>query len=100
MHANVNGTVRIFDPKTQTVIGGRAGNYWFDPSVFSYSEFQADGFDLDKEGTLPVFVLPVKDDNGNVSQRKYKMNTPIVRRVLAVGEAKEPSAPKRKTRHH
>ena len=45
VHANVNGTVRIFDPKTQTVIGGRAGNYWFDPSVFSYSEFQAYGFD-------------------------------------------------------
>ena len=42
---------------------------------------------FDKEGTLPVFVLHVKDDAGNVVDRKYKMNTPIVRRVLAPGEA-------------
>ena len=53
---------------------------------------------FDQEGTLPVFVLQVKDDNGNLSQRKYKMNTPIVRRVLAPGEAKEPSTTK--PRHH
>jgi len=34
----------------------------------------------------------VKDDAGNVSERKYKMNTPIVRRVLAPGEvASRPS---------
>jgi SH3-like domain-containing protein len=44
---------------------------------------------FDKEGTLPVFILRVKDDNGNISQRKYKMNTPIVRRVLAPGEQKD-----------
>lgn len=54
---------------------------------------------FDKEGTLPVFVLRVKDDNGNVAERKYKLNTPIVRRVLAPGEAKEPSMPRKKTRH-
>jgi SH3-like domain-containing protein len=42
---------------------------------------------LDKEGILPVFVLRVKDDAGNISERKYKLNTPIVRRVLAAGEA-------------
>lgn len=42
---------------------------------------------FDKEGTLPVFILHVKDDAGNVVERKYKMNTPIVRRVLAPGEA-------------
>ena len=45
---------------------------------------------FDKEGLLPVFILRVKDDNGNISQRKYKLNTPIVRRVLAPGEQKEP----------
>jgi hypothetical protein len=54
---------------------------------------------FDKEGTLPVFVLQVKDDNGNLSQRKYKMNTPIVRRVLAPGEVKQPSVAKKKGRH-
>jgi hypothetical protein len=28
----------------------------------------------------------VKGDAGNVTERKYKLNTPIVRRVLAPGE--------------
>jgi len=45
-------------------------------------------------------VLQVKDDSGNPSQRKYKMNTPIVRRVLPPGEAKESVAPRKKVRHH
>jgi len=49
---------------------------------------------FDKEGTLPVFVVRVKDDAGNVTQRKYKLNTPIVRRVLAPGEV--PAKPVRK----
>jgi Bacterial SH3 domain len=47
--------------------------------------------DFGKEGNLPVFILRVKDDSGNVVERKYKLNTPIVRRVLAPGEA--PSKP-------
>lgn len=52
---------------------------------------------FDKEGTLPVFVLRVKDDSGNVTERKYKLNTPIVRRVLAPGEAPpKPIARKRR----
>ncbi len=34
-----------------------------------------------KEGDLPIFILRVKDPNGNVIERKYKMNTPIVHRV-------------------
>jgi len=41
---------------------------------------------FDKEGALPVFVIRVKDENGNVTERKYKLNTPIVRRVYAPGE--------------
>src|SRR4029077_6441924 len=48
---------------------------------------------FDKEGTLPVFIVRVRDDSGNVRERKYKLNTPIVRRVLAPGEQKE--TPKR-----
>jgi SH3-like domain-containing protein len=74
----------------------------------AYREHNLNGFlpvtisqeNFDKEGTLPVFVLQVKDDDGKVSQRKYKMNTPIVRRVLAPGEVKEVSTPRKKTRHH
>lgn len=49
---------------------------------------------FDKEGTLPVFILRVKDDAGNITERKYKLNTPIVRRVLAPGEV--PTRPPRK----
>ncbi|MGB8782471.1 MAG: SH3 domain-containing protein [Terriglobales bacterium] len=56
---------------------------------------------FDKEGVLPVFVIRVRDDKGNISVRKYKLNTPIVRRVLAPGE--QPgrtvrTSPKRATR--
>jgi SH3-like domain-containing protein len=51
---------------------------------------------FDKEGVLPVFILRVKDDAGNVSERKYKLNTPIVRRVLAPGEV--PTIPAKKRR--
>jgi SH3-like domain-containing protein len=43
---------------------------------------------FDKEGLLPTFVIRVQnsDDAGKVTERKYKLNTPIVRRVLAPGE--------------
>ncbi len=55
---------------------------------------------FDKEGTLPVFILRVKDDSGAISERKYKLNTPIVRRVLAAGEQKqETKAVSRRRRH-
>lgn len=37
--------------------------------------------DFGKEGDLPTFVLRVKDASENVVERKYKMNTPIVKRV-------------------
>jgi len=53
--------------------------------------------DFGKEGVLPVFVVRVLDENGNVSERKYKLNTPIVRRVYAPGEeAARASSQKRK----
>ena len=51
---------------------------------------------FDKEGTLPVFILRVRDDAGNIAQLKYKLNTPIVRRVLAPGEVPAKLARKRK----
>jgi SH3-like domain-containing protein len=44
---------------------------------------------FEKEGMLPVFTIRVQGDDGKISERKYKLNTPIVRRVLAPGE--EPS---------
>ncbi len=42
--------------------------------------------DFGKEGRLPVFRFRVQGENGNPVERKYKLNTPIVRRVLAPGE--------------
>jgi hypothetical protein len=42
--------------------------------------------DFGKEGVLPEFTVRVLDDAGNVSERKYKLNTPMVRRVYAPGE--------------
>lgn len=41
---------------------------------------------FDKEGDLPVFIVRVKDDAGSTVERKYKLNTPLVHRVLAPGE--------------
>lgn len=52
--------------------------------------------DFGKEGNLPVFILREKDENGNVLERKYKLNTPIVRRVLAPGETPPPKAKKKR----
>jgi hypothetical protein len=73
----------------------------------AYREHNLDGVlpvtisqeDFGKEGTLPVFQLQVRDDNGKVVERKYKLNTPIVRRVLAPGEVKEAPRSKR-GKHH
>jgi SH3-like domain-containing protein len=37
--------------------------------------------DFGKEGKLPIFILRVKAEAGDVLEHKYKMNTPMVRRV-------------------
>lgn len=56
--------------------------------------------DFGKEGRLPVFILRVQGDNNNITERKYKLNTPIVRRVLAPGEEKStPSQLAAQSRH-
>jgi SH3-like domain-containing protein len=72
----------------------------------AYRERKLEGFfpvtitreDFDKEGSLPVFILKVKDASGNLVDRKYKMNTPIVRRVLAPGEVVPKPAARAKKR--
>jgi len=43
-----------------------------------------------KEGTLPVFTVRVRDAEGKLLERKYKMNGVMVRRVLAPGESATP----------
>jgi SH3-like domain-containing protein len=49
--------------------------------------FQVGAENFDKEGKLPTFIVRAKDASGAVQERKYKMNGPIVRRVV-------PAAPK------
>jgi len=44
------------------------------PVIVSHETFE-------KEGDLPTFTLHVQDANGSLTERKYKMNTPMVRRV-------------------
>jgi len=51
---------------------------------------------FDKEGSLPVFILRVQDDSGNLAERKYKLNTPIVRRVLGPGDVPTRTVHKRR----
>jgi SH3-like domain-containing protein len=41
---------------------------------------------FDKEGVLPTFTLRAQDQDGKIVERKYKLNQPIVRRVIAAGE--------------
>jgi SH3-like domain-containing protein len=48
---------------------------------------------FEKEGTLPTFTLNVQGADNQPVARKYKLNGPIVRRVLAPGETAKPSRP-------
>jgi len=55
----------------------------------AYREHKLEGFlparvgreNFGKEGTLPVFVLRLRDPQGNIGERKYKINGVMVRRV-------------------
>jgi hypothetical protein len=53
---------------------------------------------FDKEGVLPTFVIRVRDESGNLSERKYKLNTPIVKRVYAPGEQPARPVPRKSRR--
>jgi SH3-like domain-containing protein len=54
--------------------------------------------DFAKEGDLPVFTIHVKNEDGSVAARKYKLNQPIVRRVLNPGEQAQIDAEKAQRR--
>ena len=41
---------------------------------------------FDKEGVLPTFTLRLQTETGQIVDRKYKLNTPIVRRVIVPGD--------------
>ena len=66
----------------------------------AYRERNLDGFfpvtvgkeDFGKEGVLPTFTLRVKDSQGKLQERKYRMIGPIVRRVATPEELKAEAA--------
>ncbi len=43
---------------------------------------------FDNEGDLPTFTVRVKDDAGDLMERTYKLNQPMVRRVISPEELK------------
>lgn len=51
-----------------------------------------------KEGVLPVFTLRVKDDDGSVREKKYRLTGPIVRRVMTPEEEAAEKARKKYVR--
>lgn len=57
--------------------------------VFPVSNGHAD---FGKEGVEPTFTLRVKDDQGKVNERKYRMIGPIVRRIMTPGEQQQEAA--------
>lgn len=57
--------------------------------------------DFGKEGVEPVFTLRVKDDAGNVQEKKYRLIGPIVRRVMTPDEeAREKAERAARTARH
>jgi len=48
--------------------------------------------DFGKEGVLPTFTLRVKDDQGQITERKYRMIGPIVRRIMTPEEEQKEAA--------
>jgi hypothetical protein len=52
--------------------------------------------DFGKEGVLPVFTVHSRDANGRLTERKYKMNGVIVRRLTQPGETPASHSRKRK----
>jgi hypothetical protein len=66
----------------------------------AYRERNLDGFfpvtvaseDFGKEGVMPTFTLRVKDSQGKLLERKYRMIGPIVRRVATPEELKAEAA--------
>ena len=53
---------------------------------------------FEKEGNLPVFTLRLRQEDGSVAERKYKMNGVMVRRIPAPGEAPPPAPSRRRRR--
>jgi SH3-like domain-containing protein len=72
----------------------------------AYRERKLNGFlparvseeDFGKDGKLPVFTIRVQDGGGKTSERKYKLDGVMVRRVLAPEQEQAVSSTVRKSR--
>ena len=49
VRANLVGPIQIFDPRSQQTFNGNTGNYWFDPTSFSNTDYPS----YPSYGTLP-----------------------------------------------
>lgn len=54
--------------------------------------------DFDKEGVLPMFVLRLQAENGQIIDRKYKLNSTTIRRVAAPGEEQKAATIKKEAK--
>lgn len=54
--------------------------------------------DFGKEGVEPTFTIRVKDDQGRITERKYRMIGPIVRRIVTPEEQQQEAAERAKRR--
>ena len=75
--------VRVF---TWNVKRHRYETAYRERNLFGLLPIRTGQEEFGKEGRLPVFSFRIQDEDGNTADRKYKLNTPIVRRVLAPGE--------------
>jgi SH3-like domain-containing protein len=53
---------------------------------------------FDKEGVLPMFVLRVQAESGQIIDRKYKLNNTMVRKVSAPGEEQKAATIKKEAK--
>ncbi len=81
--------IRVF---TWNVKRHRYETAYRERNLFGLLPISVGSEDFDREGTLPTFTIRVRTEDGNTAERKYKLNGPIVRRVLAPGEQPAKSA--------
>ena len=55
-------------------------------NIMGYFPVKVGSENFGPDGTNPTFVVREKGEDGNVSERKYRLIGPVVRRVLAPGE--------------
>jgi uncharacterized protein YgiM (DUF1202 family) len=60
--------------------------------IIGYFPAKVSNADFGKEGTMPVFTIRKQNDDGTISERKYRLIGNVVRQVLAPGEQMQKAA--------